>query len=82
MCPGHEVRSGMGHGQCGQRRAQALGVLLKPAAPELTALVRHSRLGGRRSRGFESAAVQQTGDEKQGDHGNTETQKRQGELRQ
>ena len=63
-------------------RHKLCGLLLKTAAPELATLVRHGRLRGRLSSGFESAAVQQTGDEKQGDHGNTETQEGQGELRQ
>ena len=79
--PGHEVRSSMESGQCGQCQAQALRLLLKTAAPELAALVWHSGLRGRLGRGLESAAVQQTGDEKQGDHGNTEAQEGQGELR-
>ena len=79
--PGHEVRSSMESGQCSQCQAQVLGLLLKTAAPELATLVRHSGLRGRLGRGFERVAVQQTGDEEQGNHWNTETQKRQRELR-
>jgi hypothetical protein len=50
--------------------------------PKLATLVRHRGLRGRLSRGFESVAVQQAGNEKQGDDGNTEAQEGQGELRQ
>jgi hypothetical protein len=72
----------MDSGKCGQCQAQASGLLLKTTAPKLATLVRHGGLRGRLGRGFESAAVQQTGDKKQGDDGNAEAQKRQGELRQ
>ena len=55
---------------------------MKTADPELAALVRHARLCGRLGGSLESAAIQQTGDEKQGDHENTETEIGQGEFRQ
>ena len=84
MCKALVTKFGAVWGAVNAARARhkLSGLLLKTAAPELAALVRHSGLRGRLGRGFESAAVQQTGDEKQGDHGNTEAQKGQGELRQ
>ena len=80
--PGHEVGSSHGGGQRCQGRAQASGLPLKTADPELAALVRHAGLCGRLGSGLQSAAIQQTGDEKQGDHENTETEIGQGKFRQ
>ena len=80
--PGHEVRSRHRGGQRRQGRAQASGLPLKTADPELAALVRHAGLRGRLGGSLQSAAIQQTGDEKQRDHENTETEIGQGKLRQ
>src|SRR5664279_6491867 len=80
--PGHEVRSSHRGGQRCQCRAQACGLPLKTADPELAALVRHARLRGRLGGGLQSTAIQQTGDEKQGDHENAETEIGQSKFRQ
>ena len=55
---------------------------MKTADPELTALVGHARLSGGMGGSLQSTAIQQTGDEKQRDHENTETEIGQGKLRQ
>src|SRR5438105_13300133 len=80
--PGHEVGSSHRGSQRCQGRAQASGLPLKTADPELAALVRHAKLRGRLGGGRQSTAIQQTGDEKQGDHEDTETKIGQSKFRQ
>jgi len=55
---------------------------LKPADPELAALVSHARLRSGLRGGLQSTAMQQTGDEKQGDHHKAETEIGQSEIRE
>src|SRR5664279_3420631 len=80
--PGHEVGSSHRDSQRCQGRAQPSGLPLKTADPELAALVRHARLRGRLGSSLQSAAVEQTGDEKQRDHEDTETKIGQSKFRQ
>src|SRR6266581_6428746 len=79
---GDEVRRRHGGGQRRQGRAQRSSLALKTPDPELAALVRHAGLRGGLGGSLQSTAVQQTGDEKQGDHENTETEIGQGKFRQ
>ena len=71
-----ETKSGAGGGAANGASAthERGGLLVKAANPELAALIRHAGLRGRLRSSGQGAAVEQTGHQKQRDHGDAEAQ--------